>query len=43
MVTKKKWGEKKNICVFKFILNFHVSADLEWWICTLVFFVHLPD
>lgn len=31
-----KKNQQKNQCVFKFILDFRVSADLEWWICTLV-------
>lgn len=34
---------KKNVkCVFRFILDICISADLEWWKC-VGFFAHLPD
>lgn len=35
-------NKKINKCVFRFILDFHVSADLEWWI-NVGFLTHLPD
>ncbi len=36
------YKKKENKCVFRFILDFRVSADLEWWIY-VGFFAHLPD
>lgn len=42
LIYYRKINKKISKCVFRFILDFGVSADLEWWIY-VDFFAHLPD